>query len=276
MKTALAAMIVAIERLLRNRPDRAGRSVMLITSDEEGDAVDGTAKVIEHLQRDGTHIDYCIVGEPSSNDAVGDMVRVGPSRFVERSRADPRDPGSRRVSREGAQPDPPCGTRDRRTDESTLGRRQRLLPGDEFPDLQRTRRHRCDERGSGNARAAVQLPLQHRTDRRIGCAPRSPRYSRAIRLDADVDMDAVGSAVSDEARPAGRRSQRKHRRGNRRRRRSCRPAAARPTDASSRRPARKSSKSASSTRRFTRSTNASPLRTSTGSSTSITVRCTDS
>ncbi len=68
MKTALAAMLVAIERLLAKRyRTRRARIGLLITSDEEGDAVDGTVKVIEHLQRSGTHIDYCIVGEPSSN-----------------------------------------------------------------------------------------------------------------------------------------------------------------------------------------------------------------
>lgn len=77
MKTALAAMLVAIERLLKAVPSPQGSIGMLITSDEEGDALDGTAKVIAQLQRDRTHIDYCIVGEPSSNAAVGDMVRVG-------------------------------------------------------------------------------------------------------------------------------------------------------------------------------------------------------
>ena len=77
MKTALAAMVVAIERLLTVLPDPTGSIGLLITSDEEGDAVNGTAKVIERLQRDGTHIDYCIVGEPSSSRAVGDVIRVG-------------------------------------------------------------------------------------------------------------------------------------------------------------------------------------------------------
>ncbi len=77
MKSALAAMVVAIERLLAETPDPAGSIGLLITSDEEADAVDGTVKVIEHLKRHGTHIDYCIVGEPSSNHRVGDMVRVG-------------------------------------------------------------------------------------------------------------------------------------------------------------------------------------------------------
>ncbi len=77
MKTGIAAMVVAIERLLAETPDLNGSIGMLITSDEEGDAIDGTVKVIDHLQRHGTHIDYCIVGEPSSNRRVGDMVRVG-------------------------------------------------------------------------------------------------------------------------------------------------------------------------------------------------------
>jgi len=77
MKTALAAMVVAIDRLLAEKPDCGGSIALLVTSDEEGDAVDGTVKVIEHLQRHGTHIDYCVVGEPSSDRRVGDMVRVG-------------------------------------------------------------------------------------------------------------------------------------------------------------------------------------------------------
>jgi succinyl-diaminopimelate desuccinylase len=77
MKSALAAILVAIERLYTANPNPPGSVGLLITSDEEGDAIAGTVKVIEHLQRSGTHIDYCIVGEPSSRDTVGDMVRVG-------------------------------------------------------------------------------------------------------------------------------------------------------------------------------------------------------
>ncbi len=77
MKTALAAMVIAIERVLAETPEPAGSIGLLITSDEEGDAIDGTVKVIDHLQGHGTHIDYCIVGEPSSSRHVGDMVRVG-------------------------------------------------------------------------------------------------------------------------------------------------------------------------------------------------------
>ncbi|HEY6598118.1 MAG TPA: succinyl-diaminopimelate desuccinylase, partial [Pseudomonadales bacterium] len=77
MKTALAATLVAIERLLASTPDPNGSIGVLITSDEEGDAIDGTAKVIDHLEATGVHIDYCIVGEPSSESRLGDRIRVG-------------------------------------------------------------------------------------------------------------------------------------------------------------------------------------------------------
>jgi succinyl-diaminopimelate desuccinylase len=77
MKSSIAAMVVATARFLARHPDHAGRIGFLITSDEEGPAVDGTRAVVEHLTREGTHLDYCIVGEPSSSTAVGDTVRVG-------------------------------------------------------------------------------------------------------------------------------------------------------------------------------------------------------
>jgi succinyl-diaminopimelate desuccinylase len=77
MKSGLAAMVVAIERFCAATPDPAGSIGLLLTSDEEGDAVDGTVKVVAHLQDAGTAIDYCIVGEPSSRAAVGDMIRIG-------------------------------------------------------------------------------------------------------------------------------------------------------------------------------------------------------
>lgn len=76
MKTSLAAFVVAVERLLA-RGEPAGSIALLVTSDEEGPSVDGTAQVVDKLARDGTTIDYCIVGEPSSVDALGDMIKNG-------------------------------------------------------------------------------------------------------------------------------------------------------------------------------------------------------
>ena len=77
MKSSLAAMIVAVERFLTTHPDHPGSIAFLITSDEEGDARDGTVKVVEYLSRKNITIDYCIVGEPSSSQRFGDVVRVG-------------------------------------------------------------------------------------------------------------------------------------------------------------------------------------------------------
>jgi len=77
MKTSIAAMLVAIEEFLAVRPDCAGSIALLITSDEEGPALDGTVKVCELLQARGERLDYCIVGEPTSVAALGDMVKNG-------------------------------------------------------------------------------------------------------------------------------------------------------------------------------------------------------
>lgn len=77
MKGSVAAMVVAAERFARSHPDHAGSVALLITSDEEGPAVDGTRRVVETLSGRGEHIDYCLVGEPSSVERFGDTVKIG-------------------------------------------------------------------------------------------------------------------------------------------------------------------------------------------------------
>ena len=77
MKTSLAAFITSIEEFIKAHPNHAGSIGLLITSDEEGVAVDGTVKVVEALKARSEHIDYCIVGEPTSNKLVGDMIKNG-------------------------------------------------------------------------------------------------------------------------------------------------------------------------------------------------------
>ncbi|MGB5512711.1 MAG: succinyl-diaminopimelate desuccinylase [Woeseiaceae bacterium] len=77
MKSGLAAMIVALEEFIAAHPDHDGGLAMLITSDEEGRARDGTLKVVEELTRRGEHIDWCVLGEPSSQANLGDIVRIG-------------------------------------------------------------------------------------------------------------------------------------------------------------------------------------------------------
>jgi len=77
MKTSLAAFITSIEEFVAENPDHKGSIGLLITSDEEGVAVDGTVKVVEVLKARGELMDYCIVGEPTSNKVVGDMIKNG-------------------------------------------------------------------------------------------------------------------------------------------------------------------------------------------------------
>ena len=77
MKTSLAAFVTSIEEFVAENPNHTGSIGLLITSDEEGIAVNGTVKVVEVLKNRGELIDYCIVGEPTSNKVVGDMIKNG-------------------------------------------------------------------------------------------------------------------------------------------------------------------------------------------------------
>lgn len=77
MKGSLAAMITATERFLAQHPDHQGSIGYLITSDEEGPAIDGTVKVIEWLQQRDETIDWCLVGEPTCTDKLGDVIKNG-------------------------------------------------------------------------------------------------------------------------------------------------------------------------------------------------------
>jgi succinyl-diaminopimelate desuccinylase len=77
MKTSLAAMVVAAEEFVAAHPQHAGSMALLLTSDEEGPANDGTVKVCEWLLQRGERVDYCIVGEPTSVEQLGDMIKNG-------------------------------------------------------------------------------------------------------------------------------------------------------------------------------------------------------
>jgi len=77
MKSSIAAFVVAAEEFVKERPGHSGSIALLITSDEEGPAVDGTVRVVEKLRSRNERIDYCIVGEPTSVDWLGDMLKNG-------------------------------------------------------------------------------------------------------------------------------------------------------------------------------------------------------
>jgi succinyl-diaminopimelate desuccinylase len=77
MKSGLAAMVVATERFIARNADHRGTLAFLLTSDEEGPSIDGTRRVIETLQSRNEHIDWCVIGEPSSHEVLGDTIKVG-------------------------------------------------------------------------------------------------------------------------------------------------------------------------------------------------------
>lgn len=77
MKGSVAAFVVAAERFVAAHPDHAGTLALLLTSDEEGDAIDGVRRVAGTFRERGQRIDWCITGEPSSKERLGDLLRVG-------------------------------------------------------------------------------------------------------------------------------------------------------------------------------------------------------
>jgi len=78
MKGSVAAMVVALEQFVTTHPDHRGRVGLLLTSDEEGPTnLDGVRKVVEHFRTVGERIDWCVVGEPSAKEKLGDLIRVG-------------------------------------------------------------------------------------------------------------------------------------------------------------------------------------------------------
>jgi succinyl-diaminopimelate desuccinylase len=77
MKGSLAAMLVATEQYVLENPNHPGTIGFLITSDEEGPAINGTVKVVEYLQKNHQKVDYCLVGEPSSTNMLGDVIKNG-------------------------------------------------------------------------------------------------------------------------------------------------------------------------------------------------------
>jgi len=77
MKSSLAAFVCATEMFLREKPNHSGSIAFLLTSDEEGASIDGTARIVERMKKHGETIDYCVVGEPTSVSELGDMIKNG-------------------------------------------------------------------------------------------------------------------------------------------------------------------------------------------------------
>lgn len=77
MKGSVAAFVIALEQFVAGHPDHAGTVALLLTSDEEGPAMDGVRRVADTFRQRGERVDWCVTGEPSSTEALGDLLRVG-------------------------------------------------------------------------------------------------------------------------------------------------------------------------------------------------------
>jgi len=77
MKGSVAAFVIALEQFVAAHPQHPGTVALLLTSDEEGDAIDGVRRVAEHFRSIGQRIDWCLTGEPSSKQQLGDLIRIG-------------------------------------------------------------------------------------------------------------------------------------------------------------------------------------------------------
>ncbi len=77
MKGGVAAMVLAAEEFVKNNPDHAGTIALMLTSDEEGPSINGTRKVMDYLADNNIHITWCVLGEPSSDKQLGDVIRTG-------------------------------------------------------------------------------------------------------------------------------------------------------------------------------------------------------
>lgn len=164
MKGSLAAMVVAVERFVAEHPDHTGSIAFLITSDEEGPFINGTTRVIDTTEARNEKIRWCIVGEPSSTAVVGDVVKNG------RRGSITGDLLVRGVQGHVAYPhlaDNPIHKAAPALAElaATVWDEGNAYFPHQFPDRQHLGRHRRLQRHSGRAAGAVQLPLQHRTDR---------------------------------------------------------------------------------------------------------------
>ena len=126
MKTSIAAFVTAVESFVARNPDHPGSIALLLTSDEEGPATDGTVKVVEMLAERGERFDFCIVGEPTSVECLGDMLKNGRRGSLSGKLT---VPGLRRISRIRIWAAIPSILRGNRgVGIHDLGRRQRILP----------------------------------------------------------------------------------------------------------------------------------------------------
>ena len=164
MKGSIAAMVTATEAFVRAHPDHRGSIAFLITSDEEGVATDGTVKVVEALQARGEGIDWCLVGEPSCRERLGDTIKNGRRGSLNGFLTVHRPAGPRRLPPPGQEPPPRLRPGAGTPGGRGVGPGQCPLPAHQLPDRQPQRRDRGGERDPRAPDGPVQPALLQRAD----------------------------------------------------------------------------------------------------------------
>ncbi len=149
---------------------RGGSIALLLTSDEEGPSIDGTVKVVERLAARGERLDYCVVGEPSSVDTLGDMIKNGRRGSLSGTLTVKGVQGHIAYPAPRAQSDPRAGPGAGRARRDRVGPRQRVLSADRVAVLQHPRGDRRHERDPGHARAACSTSATRRRARASRCS----------------------------------------------------------------------------------------------------------
>ncbi len=179
MKSSIAAFVVAAEQFIgehaaHRRLDRAAADVGRGRPRNRRHDV----KVVEALRARGETLDYCIVGEPTSVDALGDTIKNGRRGSLIRPLDRQRLQGHVAYPQLVAQSGTPGGTGARRAGSGALGRRRRILSADHVPGFEHARRHRRAERDPGHLRDRLQPALRAGVDRRIAAAAYRSRFLR--------------------------------------------------------------------------------------------------
>ena len=241
MKSSIAAMVVAAEEFVAATPDHAGCD-RLAASPATRKARRSTARRASATgsRARGERLDYCIVGEPTSVDRLGDMIKNGRRGTLSGKLRVARRAGPHRLSAPGEEPDPP-----RRAGAGRAGRRStgtRATSTSRRPRWQMSNIHAGTGAGNvipGELRGRLQLPLHHRVDAGVAAASASRRCSTRHGVELRARLDARRRAVPDAAGRAERGARGSDPRRRPASRPSSRPPAAPPTAASSRRSARR-------------------------------------
>ena len=159
MKSSLAAFVVAIADFIEQHPDHAGSIAVLFTSDEEGPAVDGTVRVCEILKARGEKMDYCIVGEPTAVNKLGDMIKNGRRGSLSGVLTVKGVQGHVAYPHLAKNPIHVVAAAIAETGANEMGQRQRVFSADHVADFEFQRGHRRQQRDSRRRAHQIQFPL---------------------------------------------------------------------------------------------------------------------